>query len=220
MNDTVVIDEAWLHASFDSFNRLYFDNALPCPRLSLSQSRTRLGSMSCKRKLTWKGYRPCRYAIHVSTYYNQTERQYQNVLLHEMIHYYIAYKGIADTSPHGKVFRQMMKNLNEKYGWEISVSSRMSQAKSASVQSSATPRLILLLEVQGRGHFVSVVNPKYASVLEHELQRLAEVKQHAWYQSTDAYFDSFPVVRSLRGRRITAEMRNELIAKLTPLKGV
>lgn len=220
MNDRFVIDETWLHASFDTFNRLYFDNALPRPRLSLSQSRTRLGSMSCKHKLTWKGYRPCRYAIHVSTYYNQTERQYQNVLLHEMIHYYIAYKGIADTSPHGKVFRQMMKNLNEKYGWEISVSSRMSERKSASVQSSATPRLILLLEVQGRGHFVSVVNPKYASVMEHELQRLAEMKQYAWYQSTDAYFDSFPVVRSLRGRKITAEMRNELIAKLTPLKEV
>lgn len=220
MNDRFVIDETWLHASFDTFNRLYFNNALPCPRLSLSQSRTRLGSMSCKHKLTWKGYRPCRYAIHVSTYYNQTERQYQNVLLHEMIHYYIAYKGIVDTSPHGKVFRQMMKNLNEKYGWEISVSSRMSEAKPASVQSSATPRLILLLEVQGRGHFVSVVNPKYVAALEHELQRLSEVKQHAWYQSTDAYFDSFPVVRSLRGRRITAETRNELIAKLTPLKEV
>lgn len=218
MKDTVVIDEAWLHASFDTFNRLYFGNTLPRPRLSLSQSRTRLGSMSCKRKLTWKGYRPYQYAIHVSTYYNQTERQYQNVLLHEMIHYYIAYKGIADTSPHGKVFRQMMKNLNEKYDWEISVSSRMSETKSASVQSSATPRLILLLEVRGRGHFVSVVNPKYASVLEHELQRLAEVKQHAWYLSTDAYFDSFPVVRSLRGRRITVETRNELMAKLTPLK--
>ena len=176
MNDTVVIDEAWLHASFDTFNRLYFDNELPRPRLSLSQSRTRLGSMSCKHKLTWRGYKSYQYAIHVSTYYNQTERQYQNVLLHEMIHYYIAYKGIADTSPHGKVFRQMMKNLNEKYGWEISVSSRM--------------------------------------------QRLAEVKQHAWYLSSDAYFDSFPVVRSLRGRRITVEMRNELVAKLTPLKDV
>ena len=220
MKDTVVIDEAWLHASFDTFNRLYFDNALPRPRLSLSQSRTRLGSMSCKLKLTWKGYRPYQYAIHVSTYYHQAERQYQNVLLHEMIHYYIAYKGIVDTSPHGKVFRQMMKNLNEKYGWEISVSSRMSQTKPASVQSSATPRLILLLEVQGRGHFVSVVNPKYAAVMEHKIQGLVEVKQHAWYQSTDAYFDSFSVVRSLRGRRITAETRNELIPKLTPLKDV
>lgn len=220
MKDTVVIDEAWLHASFDTFNRLYFDNALPRPRLSLSQSRTRLGSMSCKHKLTWRGYKSYQYAIHVSTYYNQTERQYQNVLLHEMIHYYIAYKGIVDTSPHGKIFRQMMKNLNEKYGWEISVSSRISEAKPASVQSSATPRLILLLEVQGRGHFVSVVNPKYVSVMEHELQRLSEVKQHAWYLSSDAYFDSFPVVRSLRGRRITVEMRNEIIAKLTPLKQV
>lgn len=220
MKDTVVIDEAWLHASFDTFNRLYFGNALPRPQLSLSQSHTRLGSMSCKRKFTWKGYRPYHYAIHVSTYYDQTERQYQNVLLHEMIHYYIAYKGIVDTSPHGKVFRQMMKNLNEKYGWEICVSSRMSEAKPASVQSSATPRLILLLEVQGRGHFVSVVNPKYAPVMEHQIQRLAEVKQHAWYLSTDVYFDSFPVVRSLRGRRITAETRNELITKLTPLKEV
>ena len=44
------------------------------------------------------------------------------MLLHEMIHYYIAYNNIQDTAPHGDVFKAMMNRLNREYGWNMKVS--------------------------------------------------------------------------------------------------
>jgi hypothetical protein len=101
---------------FQQFNHDYFADGLPLPRLVPSRSRTRLGSFSCKRKLTWRGRKLYDFTIRISTYYNMTERHMQNILLHEMIHYYIAYKHIHDTSSHGAEFERMMNWLNKEHG--------------------------------------------------------------------------------------------------------
>ena len=120
-----------MRAWFDTFNRQYFNGELPLPRLALGNSRTRLGSMSCRRRRTLTGWRLSDFAIRLSTYYDCTEREMQTVLLHEMIHYYIAWKGIRDDAPHGSVFRSIMNRLNTRHGWDISVSASMRGRKTA-----------------------------------------------------------------------------------------
>ena len=62
------------------------------------------------------------HAIHVSILFEQGENEFKNVLLHEMIHYYIAYNNIQDTGLHGEVFRKMMNWLNSEHGWNMKVS--------------------------------------------------------------------------------------------------
>ena len=116
MNYALRITHYELEQWFQQFNHDYFHDKLPMPRLKLSKSRTRLGSFACRRKLTWRGYQPVDFSIRISTYYQMTERQVQNVLLHEMIHYYIAYMRLRDTSAHGTVFRQLMDELNRNNG--------------------------------------------------------------------------------------------------------
>lgn len=77
---------------FTTFNEQYFDGGLPLPRLALSRSKTRLGSMSCKRVTRLlRGTKFSDFTIRLSNYYDLSERDFQNVLLHEMIHYHIAY---------------------------------------------------------------------------------------------------------------------------------
>lgn len=120
MNLTVEILKEW----FVRFNADYFDGTLPLPRLALSRARTRLGSISYKRRRRWLKTEVYDFCIRVSTYYACSERDYQNVLLHEMIHYYIAYHRLRDTSAHGRLFRKMMAELNIRYGWQISISAR------------------------------------------------------------------------------------------------
>ena len=116
------MNQETLKAWFAQFNREYFNGQLPEPRLLLSKSRTRLGSMSYQRKRSWGRTRNSDYTIRISTYYDCGEREWQNVMLHEMIHLYIASKHLRDTSSHGKLFRQYMDYLNSNYGWNIRVS--------------------------------------------------------------------------------------------------
>lgn len=216
MDNQKSISQAWLHTWFDIFNRTYFQGELPTPRLALSKARTRLGSMSCKRRFTSQGSKTFDYAIHISTYYQQTERQYQNVLLHEMIHYYISYKGIKDTAPHGQVFHSMMTTLNGKHGWEISVRSKMTETEYNAEYPNTKPYLVLVVETVEEQLFISVVNIKYTYDIQQQVNKFNEIKHHQWYISTNTYFHHFPAVRSLRGKKISAEELDSLLPMLKP----
>lgn len=201
-----------MRAWFDTFNRQYFNGELPLPRLALGNSRTRLGSMSCRRRHTLTGWRLSDFAIRLSTYYDCTEREMQTVLLHEMIHYYIAWKGIRDDAPHGSVFRSIMNRLNTRHGWNISVSASMRGRKTAAPHNDRRPRLVLALENSRGECFLTVVNPRYAAQLKSRLKNAADATQRAWFVSTDPFFSDFTTVRSLRARKVKREVFDEKIA--------
>lgn len=201
-----------MRAWFDTFNRQYFNGELPLPRLALGNSRTRLGSMSCRRRRTLTGWRFSDFAIRLSTYYDCTEREMQTVLLHEMIHYYIAWKGIRDDAPHGSVFRSIMNRLNTRHGWDISVSASMRGRKTAAPHNDRRPRLVLALENSRGECFLTVVNPRYAAQLKSRLKNATDATQRAWFVSTDPFFSDFTTVRSLRARKVKREVFDEKIA--------
>lgn len=201
-----------MRAWFDTFNRQYFNGELPLPRLALGNSRTRLGSMSCRRRRTLTGWRFSDFAIRLSTYYDCTEREMQTVLLHEMIHYYIAWKGIRDDAPHGSVFRSIMNRLNTRHGWNISVSASMRGRKTAAPHNDRRPRLVLALENSRGECFLTVVNPRYAAQLKSRLKNAVDATQRAWFVSTDPFFSDFTTVRSLRARKVKREVFDEKIA--------
>lgn len=201
----------WLTHWFDTFNLSYFEGSLPRPKLSLSRSRTRLGSMSCRRKMTWRGVRFTDFAIHISNYYDQSERDFQNVLLHEMIHYAIAYKGLKDTAPHGVVFKGMMEKLNKTYGWNIQVMCKTKNMQVAEANKKERDFLVLALTLTTDEQMLSVINPQYAQNIEKHLMGIREVRDFAWFVSRDEYFRAFPQVRSLRGKKVTKDVYNKMI---------
>lgn len=61
---------------------------------------------------------------------------------------------------------------------------------------------------------MSVVNPRYARNINAGLRRQPSVAAFAWYVSSDDYFSSFPVVRSMRGMVVSDRVFNELAPKM------
>ena len=208
------MNEDTLKAWFTQFNRDYFNDELPEPRLLLSHSRTHLGSMSYKRRISWRGMKPCDYTIRISTFYNCGEREWQNILLHEMIHLYIASKRMKDTSSHGKLFRQYMEHLNNNHGWNIRISTATRKW-----QTTKTPekkiRTVLALRLKNGNCFLSVINPQYIHLLQRKLQTVPDIEYYRWMETDDNFFCDFPVVRSLRGRKISKQKFDELMHKTT-----
>lgn len=153
-----------------------------------------------------------------------TDRQAKSVLLHEMIHYIIGFTGLKDTAPHGIVFRGMMDNLNRKYGWDIRV---MTSTKGWKVSERVEERqkakgpqayLMLAIEMQDGKHYLSRVNPSFARRIESKLSLVRELRSHSWYTTQESYFEDYPQVRSLRGRRITKSDFEKLRNVLTPFE--
>lgn len=197
-----------LEELFRHCNAKYFDNALPMPTLKLSRAKTRLGQMACKRtsrsKLApWSSKKPRFYdfSISISTYYNLSDDELEDIMTHEMIHYSIAYSGLTDTSAHGTIFCGMMDTINRRYGRHISITSHTK--RQPRVEPKRQMRLVLLLELTDGRHFLTAVDRHYAGDIEERLRCLREYRAHKWIETNDPSVATLPQVRSLRGKIIT-----------------
>ena len=218
----VTID--WMEEWFKRFDQEYFGGKLPLPELALTRAKTRLGQLAFKRASRWGRTKLYDFKLSMSTYYDMTEQQAKSVLLHEMIHYIIGYTGLKDTAPHGVVFRGMMDNLNRKYGWDIrvmtstkgwKVSERVAEKKKAK---GPQTYLMLAIELKDGKFYLSRVNPGFARRIEKQLPMVRELRSHRWYTTQESYFEDYPQVRSLRGRRITKGDFEKLQNVLTPFE--
>lgn len=108
-----------LEEKFDECNKQYFNSELPYPFLGVFSKKRPFAKFTYlikkkngKKELLYK-------KISISDYYDFTEEQLIDILVHEMIHYYIAYNGIKDNKEHGKEFTLMMDRLNNEFGLGI-----------------------------------------------------------------------------------------------------
>lgn len=220
----MIVTVEWMEEWFRRFDHDYFGGKLPVPELGLTRAKTRLGQLAYKRATRRGRTKLYDFKLSMSTYYDMTDRQAKSVLLHEMIHYIIGFTGLKDTAPHGIVFRGMMDNLNRKYGWNIRV---MTSTKGWKVSERVEERqkakgpqtyLMLAIEMQDGKHYLSRVNPSFARRIESKLSLVRELRSHRWYTTQESYFEDYPQVRSLRGRRITKSDFEKLRNVLTPFE--
>ena len=102
---------------FKEYNKKFFNNELIMPEIRLLKSYLTCGYFSCKKiigKRKLKGQR-----LEISCYYDWDENNLKNVIIHEMIHYYLACKHIDNELSHRDAFIKMSKEFNEKYGMNI-----------------------------------------------------------------------------------------------------
>ena len=102
---------------FWNFNRLYFDDYLETPEFYLFHSYKTLGWFECFMT-PYGGENP---RIGISDSYAYTFEELRDVLVHEMIHYYLAYMGEDMRVRHGKRFKEMAAELNEEFGLNVQV---------------------------------------------------------------------------------------------------
>ena len=95
---------------FNVWNKKAFNNELPTPYFEVMTTKSLLG------QYTQKNIRGEKYhIIRVSNFYNRSEQEYTNTVVHEMLHFYIDFKGIKDTSSHGKIWKKMAQDLNKRF---------------------------------------------------------------------------------------------------------
>ena len=112
------ITEDTIKEKFRKFNSDYFGKALPLPKFTLLHSYRYLGYFLCDKII---GKRKLKHPeIQISDYYDWNEKELDNVIIHEMIHYYLAYKHIDNELTHGEEFTKMADKLNKEYGFHIS----------------------------------------------------------------------------------------------------
>lgn len=213
MQATTDLLKAW----FNELNGRFFGSELPVPHFAVGNSRTALGTMTCRRRriglLKWQVER----TISISNYYDRSEDDFKNVLLHEMIHYCISVKNLKDTSPHGVIFRRIMARVNAE-GCHVSVREKQPLAVAERNMQSRKPAVVLSMCDHKGARLLTVVNSSYALRLENRLRRQREVASWQWHLSTDETFNTWTRVRTLRARRLSEADFCRLLSLTQPLE--
>ena len=122
--------------TFDTCNMEYFEGKLLFPQFELLHSFRTCGYFKYM-KGGWFDKTIYDPVIMMTDYYDFTEKQFVDIMVHEMIHYYLAYTGEDRRCRHGKEFKKIADNLNRKYGLRVTPYLDLSQYK----RRSRTPSL-------------------------------------------------------------------------------
>ena len=194
----MVPDLNFIKATFHSYNSLIFGSVLPEPLFTLTRARTFRGKLIYKIKREIKGAKATDFEMRISNSFDLSEREWEDVVIHEMIHLHIAFHGIKDSSSHGPVFRKLMHQINSMHGRDINVAVRSTTEQS--VSRNADTRI--------KAHYICIVRLgdrrlALAPVAKTRIFDLWDINKFfpdflsvRWIGSTDPYFNSFPHVQS------------------------
>jgi hypothetical protein len=110
MNITI----AEIEEQFNKWNGIIFNDELPTPHFELCHTKSFLGQFQWREVLGTRTYK-----IRISNFYDRPFEYFVDTIVHEMLHYYIKYNNIKDTSSHGRVWKKYAADINKKYGLNI-----------------------------------------------------------------------------------------------------
>lgn len=97
-------------------------------------------------------------------------------------------------------------------GWKVS-----ENVKAKKEAKGPQTYLMLAIEMKDGRYYLSRVNPRFAKNIESQLIHVNEVSSYQWYTTQEPYFEDYPQVRSLRGRRISKADYHKLLHVMTAI---
>lgn len=182
----------YIKKRFEYYNSLCFDGKLSMPHIGLNNRYCSAGIMHCVSVADEDGKRHNeRFEIELSIRLNLQEEDIDSIIVHEMIHYYIAYNNLKDDSPHGHLFRSIMDEINEKYGMKIETF--FNPSDEILLKSFSKTRLISVSQLKDGRTGLAVVLKKKAFQIWDAFVASDDVEQTKWYLSNCAIFDKYPL---------------------------
>ena len=187
---------------FEEFNQLMFDGKLPKLPIELSDAKTFLGLCVYKKKRTLLGKTTCYdFKLRINTRIDLAEAEIEDIIIHEMIHYYIGLNKIEDSSAHGQVFRNLMNTINEKYGRHIKISHKPTQEQKEQLYGTKRRwHVVAFVTFKDEKTGIKVlprILPKiqnYYNVVSKE----SNVEHIEMYMTNNPFFNRFPSSSALR----------------------
>lgn len=164
-----------------------------------------LGNLRYKRRRRLLGHDEVSdVTLTVSAYYDLEEPLLEDTIIHEMIHYYILYFRIKDTSAHGRVFREMMNRINVAHGRHITVSYRgKSQPVDAGGVGGRKWQVVIVSTLPDGSEAITVPVPSRALAIMRQLPEYYDIVRMRLYSSFDPFFSRIPHSRTPKLYRVS-----------------
>ena len=112
-------NKEFVKSVFRDANGKIFGGQLPEFEIRIGSAARSFGSFNHPRNVVRRDPSQCR--ITISAKYDLTEAELTDIIIHEMIHAFIWWKNIDDTSTHGEAFRTLMRAINLLHGRKIDI---------------------------------------------------------------------------------------------------
>lgn len=193
---------------FDEWNQRCFHNSLPPIPIKLVNSRCTLGAIVTQRHHSlFENVKSEVKYMRISTHFDLSESEIIDIIIHEMIHYYIIYHHLPDTSSHGRLFRRMMHQINDAHHRHISVSTHLTEADEERKLRLQENRLhiVCISHLNGGKLGVTVCAKTRVDELNRLLPKYYHLESMQWFFSIDTLFNRFPVSRTPKIYHITSQ---------------
>ena len=211
----VTID--YVKQKFQEFNELCFEGKLKPLPFRVVAARSFLGEVTYHKEKnpdgTWHYYG---FIFKISTVIDMPENEIDDVILHEMIHYYIFSNQIQDTSPHGEVFTTMMKDINVRFNRSITVSHKTTKEEQDK-DTEVRQHIICSIRLRNNQRGVTVATKSSVFKLWDEISNNPNVAECNWYLTTDPFFNRFPRANTLKVYPVQASELEEHLEGASPL---
>ena len=200
-------DIEFLRRKFAEFNAAMFGGRLPEPAITLCTVSSFVAQYKSRmRPLPDGRSEPCGHQLRFSTAFDLPERELEDTLIHEMIHYFIAYNGLRDRSAHGPLFMALMRAVNEAHGRDITVSRRTSAAEMAGARTARKKwHVIAILHFDSGQLGVKVLPRVIPKIIDYynSVTAAPNITAVELYLHNDAFFNRFPTSVGRRCQLIT-----------------
>lgn len=198
----MTITPAYAKEKIQLFNALYFNGELPEVPVLMSNARSFVGRCEFKRlRLPLRGEKKYDFRLRFSRLFDLSPDEWDDTILHEMIHLWIGVKGIRDTSTHGKVFRQMMDDLNSKHGRNITISHKSAPGEAtAPARRQRKTHLVAIVTLKDGRRGIKIIPKSERSIrlFRRGMMYSGMVKSLSFRLSANPYFNRFPSSTALK----------------------
>lgn len=210
------VDLRFLRERFEYFNRLCFDSKLPTVCLRISSSLRTLGTLRHPRYHS-SALRPTDITLSISNRLDLEQNIIEDTIIHEMIHLYIFWFGIKDTSAHGQEFKKIMTGINRRHGRRITITHRGNDEEKKTDRI-RKPRLVIISTLNTGERYVTVCSPRYSLSIYAALKKSPLIKSLTAMASYDTVFSNYPSSKTPKIYRIEESKLNNAMERAVILE--
>lgn len=192
----------YIEKKFEEFNQLIFADKLPKIPIVLSDAKTFLGKCVWRKRVGVDGKDEFYdFKLRINTRLDLPEREIEDTLIHEMIHYFIGINKLEDVSSHGPMFIHLMNTINEKYGRNVTVSFKGTKEQSEElVDKKQHYHVVAILKLHNGKTGIKVLPRVLPSILKfyNEVSSANGVESVKLYMSNNIFFNRFPNSSALK----------------------
>ena len=200
---------AYIEKKFEEFNRQMFGGKLPKIPVELSDAKTFLGQcVYKKRKKLFGKTELYDFRLRINTRIDLPERELEDTIIHEMIHYYIGYNKLEDASAHGPLFLSIMNEINRQFGRNLSVSHKSTKEQREQLQDKRSRYHVIAVVTFHDGRTGIKVLPRVVRSILHYYNNVLANSQIAaiqLYMSNNVFFNRYPNSSALKVHFLEAD---------------